>query len=97
MNHIEFAASESAALETTAWETWYSEAERLAKGHEIGRDADGNLDGDQEEDGFSMDGAFGAWEEGKTPAGYLLAVQRTIRNLENRVPKVDRWALRNAL
>lgn len=78
VTHLEFAASESAALEPTAWDRWIDEVERLAKGHDIGRDEPGNIDGDQDGDGFSLDGAFESFEAGKSPAGYLLGVQREI-------------------
>ena len=84
-NHLEFAAAESASFQPTAWENWIAETERLAKGHDIGKDEDGNLDGDQGEDGFSMDGAFDAFENGSTPAGYLVGVQRNIRAKAGRI------------
>lgn len=66
MNHLEFAASESAALVPTAWETWISQAERVV-GH--------NLDGDQRVDGYSYDGAYDAFKAGRTAAQYVRTVQ----------------------
>lgn len=62
MNHLEFAAAESAALEPTAWDHWIDEAERVA-GH--------SLDGDQRADGYSMDSAYRAWLNGRSPARYV--------------------------
>jgi hypothetical protein len=63
MNHLEFAASESAALLPTAWEKWIETAEKLAGHH---------LDGDQSEDGYSLDGAFVAYKGGLSPRVYVV-------------------------
>jgi hypothetical protein len=63
MNHLEFAASESAALLPTAWEKWIEKAEKLAGHH---------LDGDQSVDGYSLDGAFEAWKGGLSPEVYTV-------------------------
>lgn len=65
MNHMEFAATESAALAPTKWEHWITEAESLAGHH---------LDGDQRADGYSYDGAYAAWKAGRTPAAYVAEV-----------------------
>lgn len=72
MNHLEFAASESAALEPTAWEGWVAAVEAR-----VGHD----LDGDQAADGYSMDAAYVAYEGGLTPVEYaarVLASQRIV-------------------
>lgn len=66
MNHIEFAAAESAALEPTSWELW-CEAVEAALGHD--------LDGAEDEHGYSMDGAFTAWEGGSTAEDYVERVK----------------------
>lgn len=69
MNHLEFAAAESAALEPTDWERWITSAEHLA-----GK----TLDGDQATDGYSYDNAYAAWKTHTSPATYVNAVaQRT--------------------
>lgn len=49
MNHLEFAAMESAALEPTPWDKWSERVEKL-----LGHDLDGN----QDENGYSVDGAL---------------------------------------
>lgn len=64
MNHLEFAAAESAALVPTAWEEWITEAERRA-GH--------SLDGDQTFDGYSHDAAYTAFRAGIAPGLYAAA------------------------
>jgi len=72
-SHLEFAASESAALAPTDWERWFARAERL-----IGHD----LDGDDSEaahaagtaDGYSVDGAYDAWRAGLTVEQYAAQV-----------------------
>lgn len=46
----------------TAWDRWIDRAERL-----FGR----SLDGDQVDDGYSMDGAFDAFRDGCTAAEYV--------------------------
>jgi hypothetical protein len=67
MNHLEFAAAESAALAPTEWEHWIDAAERLAGHH---------LDGDQAEDGYSYDWAHMAYKGGFSPAIYVSSIQR---------------------
>ena len=57
MNHLEFAASESAALEDTKWDQWIDRLEKR-----VGHD----LDGDQDEDGYSLDDCVEMFEAGKT-------------------------------
>lgn len=58
MNHLEFAASESAALKPTDAERWLETVECFV-GH--------SLDGDQQRDGYSIDGCYELWEQGMTP------------------------------
>lgn len=72
-DHMNFAASESAALEPCAWERWYDAAEKM-----LGHDLDGD---DSEEaraagtaDGYSVDGAYDAWRAGITVAQYTKQV-----------------------
>ena len=62
MNHLEFAAAESAALEPTDWERWIAQVEKLA-GHD--------LDGDQSTDGYSYDFAYDGWKRGQTAEAYV--------------------------
>ena len=62
MSHLEFAAAESAALRPTDWERWADKAEALA-GH--------SLDGDQRDDGYSLDDAYQAWLRGESPDSYV--------------------------
>lgn len=58
MNHLEFAASESAALEPTSFERWIGRVEKM-----VGHD----LDGDQKQDGYSLDDCLDMFEAGKRP------------------------------
>lgn len=67
MNHLEFAALESRALEPHPWDIWIEEAERLA-GHD--------LDGDDDIEGYSLDGAHDAFEAGQSPADYVRTIQQ---------------------
>ncbi len=67
MNHLEFAAQESEACEPTEFERWALVAERLA-GH--------SLDGNQYEDGYSLDGAVKAWKAGQSPATYVNGIHQ---------------------
>jgi hypothetical protein len=61
--HMEFAASESAALATDGtWFRWIARAEKV-----YGRE----LDGDQVTDGYSMDSAYEAYESGMTADAYV--------------------------
>lgn len=71
MNHQEVYAIESAALEPTAWERWATRAERIA-GH--------SLDGDGATDGYSLDEAYDAWQEGVTAADYVNRIRARRRN-----------------
>lgn len=63
MNHMEFVKSESQALEPTSFEKWAALVER-----EYGIV---NLDGDQASDGYSIDGAFEAFERGWSVEDYI--------------------------
>jgi len=67
MNHLEFAAMESAALEETPWEKWCSKVEQI-----LGHD----LDGDDDVDGYSLDDAFAIYERGDKPEKYAKVVLR---------------------
>lgn len=62
MNHIEFAALESAQLGLSKWDAWIKHARQL-----VGHD----LDGDQAVDGYSLDGAHDAFERGETVHEYI--------------------------
>lgn len=66
MNHLEFAAAESAALEKTMWEEWIEAAEALVGHH---------LDGDQDEDGYSYDHAYDAWKAGRSVPEYFETIR----------------------
>lgn len=67
MNHLQFAAAESADLEADiVWQRWCRRAEDM-----LGHD----LDGDQAADGFSIDGALSAFRDGATVLEYVLDVQ----------------------
>ena len=70
MNHLEFAASESAALEPTACERWLDRVEKL-----VGHD----LDGDQEKDGYSIDDCVLMFEAGIPSASAATAVAASRR------------------
>lgn len=66
MNHVEFGLAESAAATChTAWDRWIDKAKKLA-GHD--------LDGDQREDGYSLDGAYDAFCDGHTPEQYVASI-----------------------
>jgi hypothetical protein len=65
-NHLDFAASESAACEPTAFERWARRAESLL-GH--------SLDGDQQKDGYSLDGAMEAWGLGQSVADFVASLR----------------------
>lgn len=72
MHHLEFAALESAMLETAsdrAWSCWVSRVEKL-----IGHD----LDGDQARDGYSMDFAYDAWQSGIPAAVHAQTVKDAV-------------------
>lgn len=73
MNHMEFAAAESASLEVTSWDRWIAKAEKL-----IGHDLDGN---DSEAAkaagtarGYSLDEAVEYFNAGGHAAGYVAMV-----------------------
>lgn len=57
MNHLEFAELESAQLVESGWDTWVKEVRRL-----VGHD----LDSDESEDGYSLDGVYAHWEQGQS-------------------------------
>lgn len=66
MNHLEFAAAESAALAPHPYERWCAECE-TALGHD--------LDGDQGENGYSHDDSYDQWKAGKSVASYVASVR----------------------
>lgn len=66
MNHMEFAAAESAALEPSAWDRWVNAAEKL-----LGHD----LDGSQEENGYSLDFSYEDWKRGMSVTAYVAKVK----------------------
>lgn len=70
MNHVEFASMESSMLDQTNCERWLSEVEKCL-GH--------SLDGDEDHDGYSLDGAVKAYESGvwKSEAEYARAVENS--------------------
>ena len=78
MDHLEFARLESQCLEPTPWEKWINELERLV-GH--------SLDGDQAEDGYSLDRCFDLYHQRFTPkeAQQDINWQRSIRGLSGTV------------
>lgn len=65
MNHLEFASLESAAAAPCDWERWASAVEKLL-GH--------SLDGDQAEDGYSMDSALDAWRGGESTDAHAASI-----------------------
>jgi hypothetical protein len=67
MNHIEFALLESAALAKNPFESWVEKVEKV-----VGHD----LDGDKDEDGYSLDDAFDCYEKGISPEYYIRKVIR---------------------
>lgn len=62
MNHLEFAAAETAALQPHPYERWCEEVE-AAFGH--------SLDGDEDGNGYIMDLSYVAWKAGKNPRAYV--------------------------
>ncbi len=63
MTHAEIWEQEIFTSESESnWIGWINEAEKLA-GH--------SLDGDQEEDGYSLDGCYDAFKRGFTPNDYM--------------------------
>ena len=71
MDHMEFAALESAALEPTDWDIWAAQVETII-GH--------SLDGDQVTDGYSMDYAYDTWNASITAESYAASIinRRTV-------------------
>jgi hypothetical protein len=67
MDFLEFHRYEMDALKKSPWELWAERVERIL-GH--------NLDGDQEQDGYSLDFALVEFERGLTPAQYAATVLR---------------------
>ena len=65
MNHLEFASLESAADAPGAWEHWASAVEKCL-GH--------SLDGDQAQDGYSMDAALDAWRGGESSSAHAASI-----------------------
>lgn len=57
-DHLTIYAAESAALEPTDWERWIAQVELV-----LGKSADG----DQSEDGYSLDSFYDLWKIGQTP------------------------------
>lgn len=62
-DHLDVWAAETAALEPTEWEHWVGELKNM-----VGHD----LDGDQDEDGYSYDGFYEMWEHGLSPVAAAL-------------------------
>lgn len=72
-SHLEFAAAESAALQPTQWERWTAQVEK-AIGHSL--DGDNSVDAmvAGNADGYSLDDAYEAFEDGDTVAEYAAHV-----------------------
>jgi hypothetical protein len=68
MNHMEFAELESRSLGKNGWQIWAEKVEKI-----LGHDLDGN----QDTDGYSMDYAFAAWNNGLMPFEYVAQVKNT--------------------
>jgi hypothetical protein len=62
MNHLEFAAVESAALRPHPFGRW-CDAVEAAFGHD--------LDGDEDENGYCVDFGHDAWKAGQSPEAYV--------------------------
>jgi hypothetical protein len=61
--HLEVWAAEThVSPSDKSWYKWIKAAEKLARHH---------MDGDEKENGYSMDSAFDAWEKGDTPDKYV--------------------------
>lgn len=71
MEGLDFMAIAAFELEESVrisdWQRWIKQAQKLA-GH--------TLDGDQEEDGYSLDGANDAFDKGLSPAQYVNGLAR---------------------
>ncbi len=64
--HLELWVSENRVSKSEmSWNRWTNRAEKLF-GH--------NLDGDQDIDGYSLDYAYKAWQDGLTPKQYVAKV-----------------------
>lgn len=79
MNHVDFAALESALAEPTNFERFAEKCERLCAGH-LHRDHLGNpsFDGNMEQDGYSMDWLHDQFRLGVTPHGVLTMMQQNV-------------------
>lgn len=67
--HLALGLAESAACDPTDWERWVDKVEAL-----MGHDADG----DQSEDGYSLDAFLTLWEAGRTPAQAVAEVKDVV-------------------
>lgn len=64
--HIEtWKAETTVSNHESDWLSWINKAESMT-GH--------SLDGDQNMDGYSMDEAYDAWQDGKTPVEYVESI-----------------------
>lgn len=77
-----WAAETATSVEEQRWFTWIAEARRLA-GHD--------LDGDEREDGYSIDVAHQAFRDGKTARDYVLTIPAASIVL-NGSPELSEWA-----
>ncbi len=68
MNHLEFATHESIQLAPTPAERFFGDVEAIL-GH--------SLDGDEERDGYSIDGALEAYRRGLSPEEYVAIIRFT--------------------
>ncbi len=71
MNHLEFAAAESAALSPTRWDSWIG----AAGVHAINRGLPSNLDGDESRDGYSLDFAYDAFRSEVSARAYVDSIK----------------------
>ena len=73
MDHMEFAAAESSALEPTSWDRWIAKAEKL-----IGHSLDGNdsvaARANGSAVGYSLDEALDMFRAGTEPQAYVAMV-----------------------
>lgn len=72
MDHLEFAALESQALEPTDWDRFVDRCTKLC-GHHLHEDHEGkpSFDGSDDEDGYSLDWLHGQFTAGKRPLDVL--------------------------
>jgi hypothetical protein len=83
-SHMALGLAESAACAPTAWERWIDQVEKL-----LGHDTDG----DQEQDGYSLDGFYASWKAGLSPAQAVETVDETAARLDDERFGVDaEWA-----